>query len=102
MKYAFSGHLWQARPFSCVLDEQHFWAAIRYVERNPVRAEMVGCAEDAFGSSKAGTKTETIFFSDEPDSMDNRQGTPLNFAMRSPSAEFVVCPGMQTGGRSNS
>src|SRR6266566_3168322 len=53
MKYAFSGHLWQARPFSCVLDEQHFWAAIRYVERNPVRAEMVGCAEDYPWSSAA-------------------------------------------------
>jgi putative transposase len=40
-KYGLSGHLWQGRPFSCVLDETHFWAAIRYVELNPVRAGMV-------------------------------------------------------------
>jgi putative transposase len=53
MRYAFSGHLWQARPFSCALDEDHFWAAIRYVERNPVRARMVDRAEDYPWSSAA-------------------------------------------------
>ena len=36
-----SGHLWQGRFYSTVLDEGHFWAAVRYVERNPVRAKMV-------------------------------------------------------------
>ncbi|HYR84131.1 MAG TPA: transposase [Terriglobia bacterium] len=46
IKYGFSGHLWQARPFSCALDETHLWAAIRYVELNPVRARIVVCAED--------------------------------------------------------
>lgn len=45
-KYGFSGHLWQARFHSCVLDETHFWSAIRYVERNPVRAGIVHRAED--------------------------------------------------------
>jgi putative transposase len=35
------GHLWQARFGSSVLDEQHLFAALRYVERNPVRAGMV-------------------------------------------------------------
>jgi len=45
-KYRKSGHLWQARPFSCVLDEAHAWAALRYVERNPVRAGMVPRAEN--------------------------------------------------------
>lgn len=45
MKHEFSGHLWQNRPFSCVLDEAHLWAAVRYVERNPVRAGMVERAE---------------------------------------------------------
>ncbi len=49
--YVFSGHLWQARFYSCVLDEDHFWSAIRYVERNPVRARMVGRAEDYRWSS---------------------------------------------------
>ncbi len=35
------GHLWQGRFYSCVLDEKHFIAASRYVERNPVRAGIV-------------------------------------------------------------
>jgi len=45
-KYLKSGHLWQARPFSCVLDPAHMWAAIRYVERNPVRAHMIERSEE--------------------------------------------------------
>ncbi|MBI5365750.1 MAG: transposase [Planctomycetes bacterium] len=36
-----SGHLWQNRFFSCALDEGHCWRALRYVERNPVRARLV-------------------------------------------------------------
>ena len=35
-----SGHLWQNRFFSCPLDQQHFWRALRYVENNPVRAKL--------------------------------------------------------------
>jgi putative transposase len=35
------GHLWQARFYSCPLDEAHLWRAMAYVERNPVRAELV-------------------------------------------------------------
>ena len=35
-----TGHLWQARFGSSVLDEPHMIAAVRYVERNPVRAGM--------------------------------------------------------------
>ena len=50
-KYGFSGHLWQSRPFSCVLDEAHQWAAVRYVELNSVRAGMVLLAEDFRWSS---------------------------------------------------
>ena len=36
-----SGHLWQGRFFSCVLDNHHLLAAARYVECNPVRAHSV-------------------------------------------------------------
>ena len=36
-----SGHLWQGRFYSCLLDEPYHMAAMRYVERNPVRAKMV-------------------------------------------------------------
>lgn len=40
-----NGHLWQGRYFSCPLDDQHLLAAMRYVERNPVRARIVRRAE---------------------------------------------------------
>lgn len=54
IKYALTSHLWQARPFSCALDETHLWAAVRYVERNPVRAQIVPSAEDyAWSSARA-------------------------------------------------
>jgi putative transposase len=36
-----SGHLWQGRFYSCVMDEDYLIAALRYVERNPVRAGIV-------------------------------------------------------------
>ena len=36
-----SGHLFQNRFFSCVLDERHMIACARYIERNPVRVKMV-------------------------------------------------------------
>ena len=45
------GHLWQGRFFSTPLDEQHVWYAVRYVERNPVRAGMVCRAEEYSWSS---------------------------------------------------
>jgi len=40
-KRRISGHLWQGRFYSCVLDENHLYTAVRYVERNPVRAKLV-------------------------------------------------------------
>jgi len=36
-----TGHLWQGRFYSNVLDEAYLLRAIRYVERNPLRAGMV-------------------------------------------------------------
>lgn len=41
-----TGHLWQGRFYSCVLDEPHALAAARYVERNPVRAGLAAKAWD--------------------------------------------------------
>ncbi|MBU2034924.1 MAG: transposase [Candidatus Omnitrophica bacterium] len=35
------GHLWQGRFYSCILDDAHVYRAIRYVEKNPVRAKAV-------------------------------------------------------------
>ncbi|MCP4642701.1 MAG: transposase [bacterium] len=46
-----SGHVWQGRFHSCPMDEPHLWAAVRYVERNPVRAGLVDRAEDYRWSS---------------------------------------------------
>ena len=45
------GYLWQGRFSSCLMDEAHLYAAVRYVERNPVRAKMVARAEDYQWSS---------------------------------------------------
>ncbi len=42
---ATSGYVWGGRFFSCPLDRQHFWSAVRYVERNPVRARIVRKAQ---------------------------------------------------------
>ena len=50
-KHGFSGYLWQDRFYSSPLDPSHMWAAIRYVEQNPVRAGMVANAEDYRWSS---------------------------------------------------
>lgn len=36
-----TGHLFQERFFSCPLDEQHLFAAVVYILRNPVRAGLV-------------------------------------------------------------
>ena len=48
------GHVWQGRFFSSALDEAYLWAAVRYVERNPVRARMVRKAENYRWSSASG------------------------------------------------
>jgi putative transposase len=50
-KYELRGYLWQDRFFSCPMDEAHYWAAIRYVERNPIRAGVVRRADEYRWSS---------------------------------------------------
>jgi len=45
------GYLWQGRFASVPLDEAHLTAAMRYVERNPVRAGLVTNAADYSWSS---------------------------------------------------
>ncbi|MCL4838841.1 MAG: transposase, partial [Thermoanaerobaculia bacterium] len=47
------GHLWANRYFSAPLDNVHLWAAVRYVEQNPVRAGIVRDAERFPWSSAA-------------------------------------------------
>ncbi len=51
--HGWEGHLWQGRYFSCPLDNAHLWEAVRYVERNPLRAGLVEQAQDFPWSSAA-------------------------------------------------
>jgi putative transposase len=46
-----SGHFWQNRFYSCALDDAHLWAALRYVELNPVRSGLRAAPEDWTWSS---------------------------------------------------
>ncbi len=53
-------YLWQGRFGSVALDERHFFAAVRYVERNPVAAGLVARAEDYPWSSARAHVTGAI------------------------------------------
>ncbi|MBI2870464.1 MAG: transposase [Candidatus Omnitrophica bacterium] len=46
-----AGHLWQGRFLSYPMEERHLYAAVRYVELNPVRAGLAALAEDYQWSS---------------------------------------------------
>lgn len=48
-----TGHVWQGRFYSCPLGESRLWAALRYVELNPVRAGMAETAQQWRWSSAA-------------------------------------------------
>ena len=61
------GHLWQGRFRSAPMDEKHFWAAMVYVEQNPVRAHLVEAPRDWRWSSARAH-------------LDDRPGSLLDFA----------------------
>jgi len=68
-KYGQVGHLWGERFKWSVLDEPYLWNAVRYVERNPVRAGMVERAEDYVWSSAAahcGMREDPLLSGDLP------------------------------------
>ena len=48
-----TGHLWQGRFGSVVMDEAHLFHAVRYVSLNPARAKLVPQAQDWQWSSVA-------------------------------------------------
>ena len=55
--------MWQGRFFSSALDEDYLWAAVRYVERNPVRARMVRKAENyrwSSASAHCGARPDAV------------------------------------------
>ncbi len=61
--HGLSGRLWQGRYFSCAMDDAHTLAAIRYVERNPVRARIVRRAENypwSSAAAHAGLRTDPL------------------------------------------
>ncbi len=41
-----TGHFWQGRFGAVAMDEMHLAAAVRYVALNPVRARLVGQAQE--------------------------------------------------------
>jgi putative transposase len=53
IKFSRSGHLWQARFYSCPAEEGSLLAIMRYIEQNPVRAGIVGRAWEYPWSSAA-------------------------------------------------
>ena len=58
-RHGWKGHLWQGRYFSSPLDESYLWAAIRYVELNPVRAGLADQAGAYPWSSAAARCSST-------------------------------------------
>jgi putative transposase len=56
-KHHRTGHLWQNRFYSCILAGSHVRKALRYVERNPVRAEIAERPADYRWSSAAAHLT---------------------------------------------
>lgn len=68
-RHSKTGHLWQGRFKAALLDEPHLWNAVRYVERNPVRAGIVECAQTFRWSSAAahcGLRKDRILSDDLP------------------------------------
>lgn len=64
-----TGHLWANRYFSTPLDDLHLWAAVRYVELNPVRARLVTNPVDYPWSSAcahAGMRVDPLLDPDRP------------------------------------
>ncbi len=60
--FEWAGHLWQKRFFSVVMDEPHCVAALRYVEKNPVRAALCTEAQEwSWSSARAN-----LGLSDDP------------------------------------
>ena len=58
-RWSSTGHVWQGRFYSCPLDDSHLWAALRYVELNPVRAGMVSAAQQ-WPWSSAPAQEDTV------------------------------------------
>lgn len=116
-KYGLVGHAWQARFKSFPMEPGHCYNAIRYVERNPVRAGIVERAEDYLWSSAAahcGLRDDSVLSGDcslvgeienwsewlhakNPEGVDDliRQHTRIGRVLG--SNEFIIGAERQTG-----
>ncbi len=78
-----TGHLWQARYFSCIIQtERYLLDAMRYVERNPVRANLVQNAWDYVWSSARrhiGCDAESIIKSNGPERAKELAGLQVDW-----------------------
>ncbi len=62
------GHMWQNRYYSCPLEAEESWRAIRYVELNAVRAGIAGeGTEYRWSSARAHTGMLTLPWLDQAD-----------------------------------
>jgi putative transposase len=67
--YDSTGHLWEGRFYSSVMDDAYLWNAVRYVERNPIRAGLIARAENYRWSSAAahcGLRSDRLLSNDLP------------------------------------
>ena len=65
-----TGHLWQNRFFGCALGNTHLTRALAYVDQNPVRAGLVGDANEFAWSSAAshqGLTGSPVPLTDDPE-----------------------------------
>ncbi|MDX1388695.1 MAG: transposase [Acidobacteriota bacterium] len=88
-----TGHLWANRFFSTALDDVHLWAAVRYVELNPVRAGVVSEATEypwSSAGSHARLTTDPILATDRPFPGPIRDWRAwLRIGLEGPTAELL-------------
>jgi putative transposase len=79
-RFDWSGHLWQERFHSFVMDDVHLGHALRYVHHNPVRAHLVASAADwPWSSARAylGLVSDPILCPQPTPSCDAEWTSPL-------------------------
>lgn len=88
-RQGWTGCLWQGRFHSVPLDEPHFYAAVRYVELNPVRAGLVQAAWDwPWSSARAhvlGLKDGII----DPKALTDRWGNWTEVLQQAPGDDEI-------------
>lgn len=88
-RYGWKGYLWQGRFISFVMDDLYLARTMRYVENNPVRAQMVGKAWDYPWSSarKHATDQDDALLSECP--LVESKSKWCDFLMNSESEEIL-------------